>query len=248
MAQSMAKELQSMLEAASDDLKKRYEALVRASDATYANQRRQLDEDYRASALAASADAKIGLKNSLERMADAGYIGGGETVQATIAANTEKNRALTDLAKQRARDQSALAQSHAEKRAAIALEGEKEIAGLKKEAGEVMLEEERNQREWEAQEAQRAFENSVKLKSLSLQQSKSNQTASEAGITPKKDPYTYVDEVVEQYTTYNKKQGKKVVDRRAILLALSGIVQDQKLSYRYRYEMYLYGKTLGYLS
>ena len=57
----------------------------------------------------------------------------------------------------------------------------------------------------------------------------------------------YVDEIVKQNSKYNKKKGYTVVDRKAILLAISSVVKDTRLSYNYRYEMYLYGKSMGYI-
>ena len=80
---------------------------------------------------------------------------------------------------------------------------------------------------------------------------KTSQTKTEEkkaeGIVPEKDPYEYVQEIIKQNSKYNKKKGYTVVDRRAILLAISSVVKDTRLSYQYRYEMYLYGKSLGYI-
>lgn len=117
-----------------------------------------------------------------------------------------------------------------------------------KDLSEALREQENLDREFEAQEKQRAFENAMKKESLSLEKA---QTASaetkESGIEPEKDAYEYVDDIIAQNTKYNKQKGYKVIDRTAILKAISAIVKDTSLSYRYRYEMYLYGKSLGYI-
>ena len=67
--------------------------------------------------------------------------------------------------------------------------------------------------------------------------------AIEKGVTPQE----YVDEIVKKNSRYNKQKKYTVVDRRAILQSISAIVKDTRLSYQYRYEMYLYGKSMGYL-
>ena len=69
----------------------------------------------------------------------------------------------------------------------------------------------------------------------------------EEGVVPEKTPYEYVDEIVKKNSRYNKKKKYTVVDRKAILQSLSAIVKDTRLSYKYRYELYLYAKSMGYI-
>ncbi len=252
MAQSeKAKEILRRLEEGTGEIYSRYESLIKSSDAAYDAKIRAVDADYTAAANRASANAKIDLKNSLEKMADAGYIGAGETVQATIAANSDKARALSDLALQKAKDKNAYETEKENARATLSLQGEKEAMDYEASMAKALQEQENLEREWEAEEKQREFENALKAETLALQKAefarKGEETKKEEGIEPEKSPYEYVDDIVEKNTSYNKKKGYKVIDRKAILLAISSIVKNKELSYRYRYEMYLYGKSLGYI-
>ena len=67
------------------------------------------------------------------------------------------------------------------------------------------------------------------------------------GITPKKNAYDYVNDIVKKNTQYYAKKGYSVVDRKGILESLTTVIRDEALSYQYRYEMYLYAKSLGYI-
>ncbi|MBQ8911307.1 MAG: hypothetical protein IJY89_01905, partial [Clostridia bacterium] len=103
-------------------------------------------------------------------------------------------------------------------------------------------------REFEAEERQRAFDNEIKRQTLEkTDTSKSKGEEEEDGFIPEKSPYEYVQEIVKQNSKYNRKKKYTVVDRKAILLAISAVVKDTRISYRYRYEMYLYGKSMGYI-
>ncbi len=257
MAQSYVQELLSRLTSETARIRQRYQELIRSGDAAYDAQLKELDRDYHSAARQASAEANISLKNNLEKMADAGYLGSGETVQATIAANNDRARTLQALAVQNAKDKSQILSQREADRNALALKEEEAVSALQKQADQAIREEEkaareeeRAKREWQAQEEQRAFDNSIKLQTLALQQQESQKKESEekeAALTPEKDPYEYVDEIVKRNTTYDKKKGQKIIDRKAILKNLSLIIKDQNLSYRYRYEMFLYGKSLGYI-
>lgn len=275
MAQtSTVKQLLKRLEDGTGAIRARYESLVKASDAGYQVKIAQVDQDYTAAANAASAEAKINLKNNLEKMADAGYLRSGETVQATIAANSDRAKALSALAVQRARDKKEYESEMANARATLSLEGEKEAMDYENELSEMILAQENADRAYEAEEKQRAIDNQIKKQSLAqekaielakLEQERMTQAAKlqleaaqaaasaaekeskSSGIEPEKSPYEYVEDIVERNTKYNQKKGYKVIDRKAILLAISSVVKDTRLSYRYRYEMYLYGKSLGYV-
>ncbi len=230
------------LEDESAAIRSRYASLAAASDAQYRAKIEKLDMDYAAAVNEASAQSQINLKNNLEKMADAGYTRSGETVQATIAAGSDRAKMLSALSSQRAQDKKSYESEMARAREGIVLEGEKEAAEYENRATEMILAQQNADREFEATQRQRAVENELKQRSLA--QEKKNE---EKGIVPEKNPYEYVEQIVKQNSQYNKKKGYTVVDRKAILLAISSVVKDKRLSYQYRYEMYLYGKSLGYI-
>ena len=272
MAQSeKAKEILRRLKEGTAGIYARYESLIRSSDAAYQAKLAEVDQNYAAEANLASAQAKIDLKNTLTKMADAGYVGSGETVQATIAANANKAKALSSLATQKAKDKREYEVEKEKARAALSLQGEKEAMDYEASMAKALQEQENLDREYEAKiaEAQRAYEQrerelaaaeeernfqqKIQTEKLNLEKAAAAQKEAaakeekEAGIVPEKDPYDYVDDIIKKNTTYHKKKGYKVIDRKEILLAISSIVKDKRISYRYRYEMYLYGKSLGYI-
>lgn len=247
MAQSdQIKQILKRIEEGTEKIYSRYESLIRASNSGYDAAMQGLEEDHAREANAVSARAKMDLKNTLEKMADSGYIHSGETVQATIAANSDRARALSDLAVQKAKAKLGYESQKAEKAAELGLAAEKEIGQFQDQMQQEIREQENFEREQEAAEKQRKFENDLAAAKLDAQK-KSEETSKDERIQPKKSPYEYVDEIVERYTTYNKKKGYKEIDRKAILLAISAIVKDKSINYQYRYEMYLYGKSLGYI-
>lgn len=245
MAQTdQIKEILKRMEEGTEKIYSRYESLIRASNAGYEAAMKDLEADYAKEANAISARAKVELKNTLEKMADSGYIHSGETVQATIASNSDRARALSDLAVQKAKSKRSYESEKAQKAAELGLAAQQEIGTFQDRMQSEIREQENFEREQLAAEKQRNFENALAVQKLNAQ--KESEKAEEK-IQPKKTPYEYVDEIVKRYTTYNKKKGYKEIDRRAILLAISAIVKDKALDYRYRYEMYLYGKSLGYI-
>ncbi len=247
MAQSSTiKQLLKRLEDGTAAIRARYESLAKASDAEYRAKLSDLEADYVRDVNAASAQAQINLKNNLEKMADAGYMRSGETVQATIAAGSDRAKMLSALATQKAKDKKAYESEMASARAGIVLEGEKHASDYENQISQMILDQENADREYAAAERQRAFDNQIKQQTLE-RSGKEAETNKETGIVPKKSPYEYVQEIVSQNSKYNKKKGYTVIDRKAILLAISSVVKDKTLSYQYRYEMYLYGKSLGYI-
>ena len=241
MAQTdQIKEILKRMDEGTEKIYSRYENLIRESAKGYDAALESIELEHAKEANAASARAKVDLKNTLEKMADSGYIHSGETVQATIAANSDRARALSDLAVQKAKDRAANEAKKAEKIAELGLMAEEEADAFQERMYSELREQENFEREEAAAQKQRDFENA-------LAQQKAASEKKEKSFEPQKSPYDYVDEIVEQYTTYNKKKGYKEIDRKAILLAISAIVKDQSISYQYRYEMYLYGKSLGYI-
>ena len=248
MAQSnLIKQLLKRLEDGTASIRARYESLAKASDAAYRAKLSGLEEDYTRAVNEASAQAQINLKNNLERMADAGYMRSGETVQATIAAGADRAKMLAALATEKAKNKKEYESEMASARAGIVLEGEKHASDYENQISEMILAQENADREFEAAERQRAVDNQIKMQTLAQSGQKGTAESKETGIVPKKDPYEYVQEIIKQNSKYNKKKGYTVIDRRAILLAISSVVKDTRLSYQYRYEMYLYGKSLGYI-
>lgn len=248
MAQSsIMKQLLKRLEDGTAAIRARYESLANASDAAYRAKLSGLEEDYNRAVNEASAQAQINLKNNLEKMADAGYVRSGETVQATIAAGSNRAKMLAALASQKAKDKRAYESEMESARAGIVLEGEKHASDYENQISEMILAQENADREFEAAERQRAAENRIAQQTLEMNAKKNSGESGEKGIVPKKSPYDYVQEIIKQNSKYNKKKGYTVIDRRAILLSISSVVKDTRLSYQYRYEMYLYGKSLGYI-
>ena len=172
------------------------------------------------------------LKNTLEQMADSGYVKSGETVHATIAGNAARNKALSALEVQKAKDLSDLELDRGQKEAEITAAAEKEVGAYRDKIEDRMWEEEKARQEAENARL-KAAEEAVKKE--------------EEGITPKKSAYDYVDDIVKKNTKYYAKKGYSVVDRKGILESLALVVRDEALSYRYRYEMYLYARSLGYI-
>ena len=248
MAQSdTIKQLLKRLQDGTASIRARYESLANASDAQYRAKIDDLEEEYNRAANAASAQAKINLKNNLEKMADAGYSRSGETLQATIAAGADRANMLSRLSAQKAKDKRGYESEMASARAGILTEGETAAQQLENEISQMILAQQNADREYEAEERQRAIDNKIKQQSLAQNAQKSASEDDEEGIVPGKNPYEYVQEIIKQNSKYNKKKGYTVIDRRAILLAISAVVKDTRLSYQYRYEMYLYGKSLGYI-
>ncbi len=242
------------LEDGAAEIRSRYKNLAAASDAEYRARISRMDADYKDAVSAASAQAQIHLKNNLEKMADAGYVRSGETVQATIAAGADRAKMLSSLRGDYTQEKQAVENEMSRARDGILLEGEKEAAEYENLAAETLLAQQNADREFEAAQKQRAFENELKKQSLAQSKaefeykvSQEKKEKSEEGIVPEKTPYEYVEEIVKQNSRYNKKKKYTVVDRKAILLAISAVVKDTRLSYKYRYEMYLYGKSMGYL-
>ena len=238
------KELLKRLEDGTAEIRSRYASLAGASDKSYQAKISALESDYAKAVNAATAQSQIHLKNNLEKMADAGYTRSGETVQATIAAGSDQAKMLSALAVQKAKDQKSYESEMASARANLELEGEKAAADYEKEVSQMILEQQNADRAFEAEERQRAFDNQIKKQTLAQS---SQEKKKEEGIVPDKSPYEYVQEIVKQNSKYNKKKGYTVVDRKSILLAISAVVKDTRLSYAYRYEMYLYGKSMGYI-
>lgn len=289
------------LEEGTAEIYARYQALSAAADRAYETKSADLDQDYRKAANAASAQAKIGLNNTLEKMADSGYVKAGETVQATIAANSDRQNALGYLAAERLKGKSSLAVSKANEEAERSISQSREMSQLKAEAEQQILDLEKEEREriakeeeaelarqekarqeeiarqekeWERQEKarqeelarqekelerqaaekQQEFENRLALEKLYLEKAKlasSSQTSKETkedGFEPSKSAYTYLQEIVKNYTKTRTYDGKKqtYVDKNAVISAIGSIVKDENISRSYRYELYLYAKSLGY--
>ncbi len=228
------------LEDGTEAIRLRYKNLADASDAAYRAKISRLDQDYANAVNSASAQAQINLKNNLEKMADAGYSRSGETVQATIAAGSDRAKMLSGLAGAYAQEKSAYETEMSRARENYLLEGEKEAMEYENRAAETLLAQQNEDRKYEAAQRQQALEFDYKSK-------QEKKETSEDGLVPEKNPYEYVDEIVKKNSKYNKKKGYTVVDRKAILLSISSVVKDTRLSYKYRYEMYLYGKSMGYI-
>ncbi len=250
-----ASEILKRLEEGTDQIYSRYENLIRASDARYDQQIRVLDRDYADAANQASARAKIDLKNTLEKMADGGYVRSGETVQAHLSSNAARSSALATLAAQKNKDRASFETQKSSAALELSAKGQEEAERWRDNMMESYRDQINRDREFEAAEKQRVLENQLKQQELSLKQqaassgssSGSSSDSDYTGIVPKKSAYDYLKEIVDRYTTYSPQKDYKVVDRKAILQALNHMIRDTNLSRQYRYELYLYGKTMGYI-
>ena len=244
-----AKILQRM-EEGTEEIYSRYEQLIRASEKSYDAKIGELENRYRNETRLASARAEVDLKNTLEQMADSGYTRSGETLQARAYANASRSAALAALATERAEGITLLESEKEKTSKELLAQAGKEANAQQTELERIQLEQTNWEREYEAKRMQEAEENRLaeeKLKLESQNQEKEEEKKSEA-IVPEKSVYDYLDDIVKKHTTYNNKKGYKTVDRKGILQSLSTIIKDTKISYRYRYELYLYGKSLGYIT
>ncbi|MBQ4037852.1 MAG: hypothetical protein IJC84_07000 [Clostridia bacterium] len=235
------KELMQRLQDGTQAIRARYEALTKKLKSDRLAEENALAEETRALKNAAAARSRIALQGELEQMADSGYLQSGEAVQARMAENARAVRAQSQIDSDAARSLDRIRSEYTE--AALTLgEGEaRELSSLRADTVGALRDEVKEQRETAEREAERAHE-----KELVLLRSSGADTAE--GIEPKKSAYDYVDDVVKSATRYVPSKGYRVVDRKAILQRLSSLIRDEGISKRYRYEMYLYGKSLGYLS
>ncbi len=240
-----------------------YKKRVDASAAGYRQKAKELEQDYAEAANQASARAKIDLNNTLEKMADHGYIRSGETVQARISGNAAKNSALGKLAAQKEKDKNALNLQQMQTETELSAAAQKEAAALRNQVLDQIRDQENRDREYQMEVEQNATANRLAQEKLELEKSrvaaeiakeeaaakeKAEEKATNGGITPQKNVYDYLNDIVKKNTKTVAKKGYKVVDRKGIFQAVTSILKDKSLSYQYRYELYLYAKSMGYVS
>jgi hypothetical protein len=85
------------MEEGTREIYSQYEKLLQNAKAEFDHRETRILSEHAAAANAASARAKIDLKNTLEKMADSGFVRSGETVQTAIAHNAARNQALSVL-------------------------------------------------------------------------------------------------------------------------------------------------------
>lgn len=244
------------LEEGTAEIYSRYQRLADVSRANYDAKRKALDREYADAANALSATSKIDLKNSLERMADAGYVTSGETVHATLAANTAKMGALSQLEQKKAEERSELDRLAMEEETERSNQASREAADFRREMEESARDQANRDREFEAAEKQRAFENQMAQEKWALEketQTKASTSASkkseeeDEGLRPSRSVHEFLQDIVDRNTKVYENKGYKVENRTAIAKAIEGVVKDENISARYRYELYLYAKSLGYV-
>ncbi len=255
------------LEEGTAEIYSRYRNLIENSKLSYQSKIKSLDQEYRAAANDASARAKIDLKNTMEKMADSGYVRSGETVHATLSANANRAAALSDLAVQKAKDVAALERESADREAQMADQAQKEAAQFEERMLESARDQENRDREYQAmleqqkqetaaKQEQQTFENRLALEKLNLEKAKQaaqsaagkSSGSQEEGIRPAITAYDYLDQIVARNTKRSENGNYKVIDRKGILKAVTMIIKDANLSRQYRYELYLYAKSMGYVS
>ena len=257
-----ASEILRRLEEGTDEIYSRYEQLIRASDAGYDQKIQNLNQDYYDAANRISAQARIDLKNTLEKMADNGYMRSGETLQARLSANASRNASLSALNVQKARDTAGYETQKSQAALTLRAEQGEALSNWKSSMMKAYQEQLNRDREFEiqqrkAEEDQKkaAAELELARQKVALEQQKLAATTKKSagsqstdnGFTPSKNVYDYLNDIVKQNTTYNPKGKYYVINKKAIYSSLYGILQDQSISNRYRYELYLYSKSMGYI-
>ncbi len=222
------------MEEGTREIYSQYEKLMQNAKADYDRRKEEILSEHTAAANAASARAKIDLKNTLEKMADSGYVRSGETVQATIAHNAAKNQALSHLDAQKAGALSDLEGQRIETETDLLIRAQNQVRSYREKMLEKQQKKEEADRKYQLEAAKAAAKTAAK-------------TEEAEGIELKKSATDYVEAMVKKYTRKNTKKGYSYVDRKALLEALTPVIRDETLSFRYRYEMYLYAKSLGYI-
>jgi len=234
------------LESGSDEIYKRYEKMIAESRAHFAKNRKALEAEYTRSANEAAARARVDLDRNLERMADSGVVRSGETVHAAIAANADRNRALAQLSEQKAKDLTELSAVQAEKEAALSKEAWEQARSLTETQAELAQNQKNADREYALKKEELEWKKETASDRSGTSSGKEN--GESALLEPKKSPYDYLEDIVEKNTRYQKNQGYRVLNRKAVNEALNRLVHDEKLSVSYRYELYLYAQSMGYLN
>jgi len=229
------------LEEGTQAIWKRYEEAMNQRTAEMGQSKRLLEEEYARAASEASARARIDHSNTLEKMADHGMTRTGEAVQATLAANADRNRALSALAVQKARDTADLESEARKAKNELSYRASQEEASLQKEVYEALREQENADREYELAKEELAWKKE--------ESNKKGETAEkQEEWEPSRDPYQYLDSIVEGNTRYDWEKGYRVLNRKGVSQTVSRLLRDSNLSLRYRYELYLYARSLGYLA
>ena len=252
---NITQNLLKRLEEGTAEIYSRYRSRLKETQKKYDVALEELEDDHRRAMNAASAQGKIERKNTLEKMADAGYVGGGETVQVSLAAGAARAADLRALSGQQAKNAAQLQVEKIREEQDLLETADREAAELKGDTLSAIREQENLDREFEAEENQRKFENDLALKEWEWKKSEAasaekekNPTKQEEGLVPKIEPYAYLEAIVEKNTVYYPQKGYKTLDRRGILQAINDIVRDTNVSRSYRYELYLYAKSMGYLN
>lgn len=235
-----AAKILKQLEEGTREIYARYEGLIEQNEKKAREKERAIRAEYAAAANAAAARSRIDLNNTLERMADAGMVRSGETVQASLAANADRNRALAQLDAQKAKDLSELSLGQTQTELDLRLAADEQVAAMRNEAQKAAREQANADREYALAEKE------YQLKASAASGSGSGSGGNEA-LVLSQSPYELLQEIVKQNTSYHRDKGYKAIDRTGIRNAVISLCRDKNLSVRYRYELYLYAKGLGYL-
>lgn len=237
MIGNLTKKLLEYLEDGSRQIYERYEAAVKTLETERKRKLAEKEKETRSRANQIVADSELALKRNLEAMAENGYYAGGETVQARLAANADKNRQMTALSEEKAAFESELLREESEESEKLLREGEKEAREHEEEMTKLLLEQANRDREFEAEERERQ----------SRKQAAQTESKEEKGLVPELSANAFLENLTTRYTRYDSDAKKKILDRLSLRKALDGVLRDSTLSLAYRYELYLIGKAMGYL-
>ncbi len=259
-----ASKILEQLESGTADIWDRYQKMIAASDAQYDSMIQSADQTYRAQKNQTSAKARIQLSNNLEQLAAQGLTASGASLQARLSSNASLLNALSQLSVQNSSEKSKLALQKQTAAAELETKRSRDLASYRSDLMKSYLDQLNEDREYEATQAQRAFENRIKEETLALQKqaaaasqrnsssgssgSSGGKNTQSAGLTPSKTPYDYLQEIVEKYTTVDSNKKYKTINRTAVATTLSQLVKDPYLAEDYRHELYVYARTLGYLN
>lgn len=239
----------------------RYQKLVSAANAEYDSDIASLDAGFAKEANKAAAQSRINLSNTLETLGEKGLSRSGESVQSEITSRAGLVSALGALSAQKEASRSELERAKTKNKATLLSEAEDKALTLRIDGYKAYLEALDRDREFEADEEQRKFENSIKSAQLELEKQKaasasasastknsSKSTSSEDGaVSFKMTPAQYFEEIVARFTTKEKGKKYKVINKTKIRDTIAEVIRDTNLSGSWRYELMTYARSLGYL-
>ncbi len=287
-----AKQITKGYTSALSRLQKKYDALIGALDEEYLARGREINQNNINSKNSASASYKTSLANAQKNLLDRGLERSGESVNTEIRSNLSKNQAFAalDAEAERARTENALSRSQEKSRLIAArLDEEAETAEDKRrweaetaesshrwktenaqKAAEAERKRELEEKEFAADEAQRAFDNwyrQIKFTADEEQRAFENAvTSSEKNVTtdkngntvagsdkkstergkvvPEYDAHVFVNKI---YEFYDEKIYSWDMRDGLVKQAIYQVLNDTTLDPAYKTQVRVYASALGYI-